>query len=649
MKTSQKVSEEDSRALGKKRRSLRGKSLLVFVLLLSAILGFALLLAYTIRTCGLEPCNAEECLVLLAKLLAARNASTDPCEDFFSYSCRKWEANHTLGMSMQSVTVFDELLEENQLILKRLLEQQFGGRGSAKEKAIRFYHSCMDTRQIEAQGGQPLKALIKLVGGWSITGHWKPTDFNQTLQTLMGKYNTFPFFKAYVGPSASDPSINIIQIDHPQFEMPPESNYKEISSYSKVVRMYLLYLMELGSLLGGHQNVTMTDISLTLSFISYLQKEVTPLQERQKRRMLFHYTTIRELQEQAPAIDWLSSLQAAFHPVQLNASQPIAVHDMDYLKGMSRLIGEWQNRRQVSQIYMILCLVGNLSPALDSQFQDARQKLMDQLHGKSELGTAMAERWRKCLSETSIFFEPVLGEMIVQEIFPQKAKELAKKIFYEVREALYSQLDQVEWMDKQTRQEARDKVNSLQLEIGYPENILQTAKVDHEYQDLEIHANAFFHNVVACLKFLRKNFSLKLLYPQPHHNQWEVVPWSVHSYYSMRRHAVVFPAGMFRIPFFHTKFPSAVNFGAMGVFMAHELLHTFYEYVLPENCPGCNSEMLLQGIDCLVRQYESYSLQGLHINGTFTLLENAADTGGLAIAYKVSTIQIYLLFMSVEC
>ncbi|XP_048677690.2 kell blood group glycoprotein isoform X6 [Caretta caretta] len=655
IRTPQQACEEDPREASKKGRWLRGKSLLLCALMLSTVLGFALLLAYTILTGGLgtrhdspspfphtrptKPCDTEECLMLLARLLEVRNATIDPCEDFYGYACGNWEANHLRTETMESSNVFDVLLEENQLILKRLLEvPQLRVEGSAKGKAIQFYHSCMDTQQIEAEGAQPLKELINQVGGWNFTGPGKQTDFNQTLKTLMGKYNTFPFFRVYVGPSSSDPSTNIIQIDHPEFEMPPESDYNEKANYpecfkSQVVRVYFSYLMKLGTLLGGPQNVTSTVISFALSFISNLQKEVTPLQERQERRMLFYHTTIRELQEKAPTIDWLSCLQAAFHPVQLNISQPIAVHDMDYLKGMSRLIEKWQKGR-VLQIYMILCLVGNLSPALDSRFQDARRELFEKLHGKTgESGMVLAHRWRKCLRDTSTFFEPVLAEMIVQEIFPQETKELAEKMFSLVRDALQSRLDQVEWMDEQTRQEAKDKVSKLQVEIGYPDSILQTAEMDQEFQDLEIHDNTFLLNVVACLKAVRENFSLRLL--QPHlQDNWEVFPWSVHSYYSMRRHTVVFPAGMFRSPFFHAEFPSAVNFGAMGVIMAHELLHAVYDYVVPESCPRCNRDALVRGTDCLVEQYERYSLQGLRINGTFTLLENAADTGGLAIAYQ---------------
>ncbi|XP_061493594.1 kell blood group glycoprotein isoform X2 [Rhineura floridana] len=618
-----------------KRRQKANILVLCALLLLIAVLGLVLFIIFTNITHGQETCNTTTCLVFLARLLNVHNKSIDPCDDFFSYTCGNWEANHTQGIHMPLVNVFDVLLEENQLIMRRRLEEpQLGVYSSAEEKAVQFYTSCMNTEQIEAQGAQPLKELVNEIGGWNITGSWKETDFNQTLQMLMGKYNTFPFFKAYVGPSSSDPSTNIIQIDHPEFELPPENHFKKTVNYPQVLRSYFLYLKKLGDLMGGHAAITYTYISLAFSFISNLQKAVTPLETRLEKRMLFYTTTIKELQEKAPSIDWLLCLQATFHPLQLNMSQPIVVHDMDYLKGMSQLIGEWQNRRDVLQIYMILYLIRNLSPALDRQFEEARQEFTDKLYSRTR-GSEMlrAERWRKCLSETSMFFSPVLGKMVVQEIFSQKAKDLAEQMFSEIRDAIHSRLDQVEWMGSQSRREAKEKIYRLQVEIGYPDSILQTHKVNDEYQELEIYKDNFFHNVIACLKSLRKRLLLRLINPHLQDN-WEVPPWSVHSYYSLRRHAVVFPAGMFRNPFFHTEFPSAVNFGAMGFFMAHELLHSFYDYVLPENCSACDTKTRPQGIECLVKQYESYSLKGHSINGSFTLLENAADTGGLAIAYQ---------------
>ncbi|XP_010132953.1 PREDICTED: kell blood group glycoprotein [Buceros rhinoceros silvestris] len=628
MRTLPETCDQELRTGAKKERCLQGKSLLLCTLL-SALLGFALLVIYIMMTCGLGSCDAKLSLTLLARLLNSRNDTVDPCENFYKYACGNWEGKHSSRTTEESLNVFDALLEENQLILKRLLEgSQLGIRGSAKEKAIQFYRSCMDTQRIESQGTQPLKDLLNQIGGWNITGVGKAKDFNETLQTLMGRYSTFPFFRIHVGPSPFDLKTNIIQIDHPEFEMPPESKFKQ-KNYPEVLRVYLSYLKKLGSLLGWPQDGIPDSFSLTLSFISNLQRAVTPLQERKKRRMLFFRTTIMELQEKAPAIDWLSCLQAVFHPMPMNLSQPIAVHDMDYLRGMSQLITQWHKQR-VLHVYMIVCLVENLSPALDSRFQDARLELSKILYGKMGSRMMATERWRKCLTDTSSFFEPVLGQMFVQEIFPQQTKKLTEQMFSEIQDALYGQLDELEWIDEEDRQQAKASVSQLQVEIGYPAHILLTDKVTLDYQNLEINEDTFLLNVVACLKVLRENSYLELL---QHHLQdnWQVSPWNVHSYYSVRHHMVVFPAGMFRSPFFHMEFPSAVNFGAIGVFMAHEILHTFYDYVLPGGCPACNRSALQKSIDCLVEQYESFDFK---VNGTFTLLENTADTGGLAVAYQ---------------
>ncbi|XP_027577951.2 kell blood group glycoprotein [Pipra filicauda] len=629
MSTPPETCDEELRKGAKTERCLQGKSLLLCTLILSTVLGFTLLITYIVMTCALGSCDVKPGLALLERLLNSRNDTVEPCEDFYKYACGNWKGKHSSRTTEESLNVFDVLLEENLLILKRLLESpQFGIRGSAQEKAMQFYRSCMNIEQIESQGAQPLKDLLNQVGGWSITDVEETKDFNETLQILMGRYNTFPFFRVHVGPIPSDPKTNIIQIDHPEFELPPESEFKE-KNYLEVLRVYLSYLRKLGVLLGGTQDGPPDSFSPTLAFISNLQQVVTPLKKRQESGMLFFRTTIRELQENAPAIDWLSCLQAVFHPMPMNLSQPIAVHDMDYLRGMSQLIEKWHKGR-VLHIYMIVCLVGNLSPALDSRFQDVRLDLYKILYGKMGSRMIPAERWRKCLTDTSSFFEPVLGKMIVQEIFPQQTKKLAEQMFSEIQDALYDRLDELEWMDEQTRQSAKISVSKLQVEIGYPAHTLQTAKVNLEYQNLEINEDTFFLNVVACLKILRENSYLKILQHHPQ-NKWHVYPWSVHSYYSIRHHMVVFPAGMFRSPFFHIEFPSAVNFGAIGVFMAHEILHSFYGYVLPEGCPTCNRSALQKSIDCLVEQYESYSF---NVSGTFTLLENTADTGGLTIAYQ---------------
>ncbi|KAM6386415.1 kell blood group glycoprotein isoform 5-T7 [Alca torda] len=604
MRTVPETCDQELRTGAKKERCLQGKSLLLCTLILSTLLGFTLLITYIVMTCVLGSCDTKLGLTLLTRLLNSRNDTVDPCEDFYKYACGSWEGKHSSRTTEESLNVFDVLLEENQLILKRLLEgPQFGIKGSAKEKAIQFYRSCMDTQRIESQGSQPLKDLLNQVGGWNITGVGKAKDFNETLQTLMGRYSTFPFFRVHVGPSPFDLKANVIQIDHPEFEVPLESKFKE-KNYLEVLRVYLSYLKKLGGLLGGPQDGSPDIFSPTLFFISKLQRVVTPLQERKQRGMLFFHTTIRELQEKAPAIDWLSCLQAVFHPMPMNLSQPIVVHDMDYLRGMSQLIEEWQKER------LGRCSLRSKKPSMANWI--SWSGWMNRLAKK-------LKSW--CVQKAEVT-EAFLSLKPLEKEWKGPAPSHIPTCFY--RHTILNRC--LIHMENCFQTTSGDWLSSshtpdCQSEPGIPEC---------ELYNLKINEDTFFLNVVACLQLLRENSYLKLLQHRSQDN-WRVSPWAVHSYYSIRQHMVVFPAGMFRSPFFHMDFPSAVNFGAIGVFMAHELLHTFYDYVQPGGCPTCNRSALQKSIDCLVEHYESYSFK---VNGTFTLLENTADVGGLTIAYQ---------------
>ncbi|KAB1276412.1 Kell blood group glycoprotein-like protein [Camelus dromedarius] len=153
---------------------------------------------------------------------------------------------------------------------------------------------------------------------------------------------------------------------------------------------------------------------------------------------------------------------------------------------------------------------------------------------------------------------------------------------------------------------------------------------------------SFLQSFLSCVRSRRARIIRSFLQPFPHH-RWQVPPWGVNAYYSVSDHAVVFPAGLLQPPFFHPGYPRAVNFGAAGSIMAHEMLHILYqlcEYsgplgVFPGGCPACDTRSLQGALLCLERHYASFPLpKGISFNGSRTFLENAADTGGLAIALQ---------------
>ncbi|XP_058391096.1 kell blood group glycoprotein [Diceros bicornis minor] len=601
------------------------RRVLVAVLLLGLLLGSSVLLVYVFGSCGPGPCEMPVCWNLLARYMASGNTSVAPCTDFFSFACGKAK-----GINNS----FQALAEENKSRLRRILEAPSSWHlGSGEEKAFQFYSFCMDTDAIEAAGAGPLRQVIEELGGWRISGNWTSLDFNRTLRLLMSQYNHFPFFRAYLQPHPTPPHMPVIQIDQPEFDLPVEQEQEQ--NYAQIVREYLTYLSQLGTLLGGDPSKVQEHASMSISITSRLLQFLRPLEQRQAQGKLFQMVTIDQLQEMAPAIDWLSCLQAIFTPMSLSPSQPLVVHDLEYLQNMSRLVEEQLSKhRDFLQSHMILGLVGSLSPALDSKFQEARRLLNQKLRELTERPPMPTHpRWMKCVKETGDYFQPTLAALFVREAFSPSTQSAAMELFTAIKDELINRLRRLPWMDEKTQKEAQDKVIQLQVKMGAPEQALEPALAGQEYNDIQI-GPSYLQSTLSCVRSLRARVIQSFLQPSPHH-RWQVLPWEINAYYSISDHVVVFPAGLLQPPFFHPAYPRAVNFGAAGSIMAHELLHIFYQLLQPGGCPACDTRALRGALLCLEHLYAAFPLpRGISFNASYTLLENAMDIGGLAIALQ---------------
>ncbi|KAG8515855.1 Kell blood group glycoprotein, partial [Galemys pyrenaicus] len=598
---------------------------LMAALVLGLFLGSSVFWFYIFNSCGPCLCETPECWDLLAGYLASGNTTVAPCSDFFSFTC---------GKSKGGSNPFQALTEKNKGRLRRMLEAPGSWPpGSGEEKAFQFYNSCMDTGAIEAAGAGPLRQVIEELGGWQISGNWTSLDFNRTLSLLMSQYDHFPFFKAYLKTHPASPHTPVIQIDQPEFDIPHKQD-QEQKIYAQTLREYLKYLKHLVTLLGGDRIKVEKYAYSSISITSRLSQFLRPLEQQQAQGKLFQMVTVDQLQEMVPTIDWLSCLQATFAPMPLSPSQPLMVHDLEYLKNMSQLVEEhMSSHRDLLQSHMILGLVGTLAPALDSQFQEARrslnQKLLE-LTGQPPM--PVRPRWMECVEKTGTFFRPTLAALFVREAFSPNTQSAAMELFAAIKDAFLTRLRRLPWMDEQTQKEAQHRVSQLQVKMGAPEWVLKPELARQEYTDVQL-GPSFLQSFLSCARSLRARNVRNFL--QPSYHSWQVSPWEASAYYSIADHVVVFPAGLLQPPFFHPSYPRAVNFGAAGSIMAHELVHIFFQLLLPGGCPACDSQALQGARLCLDRLYAAFPLPGgTAFNGSRTFLENAADVGGLAIAQQ---------------
>ncbi|KAM7421039.1 hypothetical protein PAMA_015294 [Pampus argenteus] len=444
--------------------------------------------------------------------------------------------------------------------LREILESSDKLNNSAVQKAKIFYHSCLDTRSIETAGVEPFLTLIQKLGGWAVSGQWNQTDLNATLSLLMRDYATFPFFNLYVGKDPNEISNGstkrYIQIDQPDLLIPIEWNSKTQKSQTKTQTLlpFLTSCQRHLALLGAPSSTSMIHVWTFISLSSELAVAAAPLSYRLSKGQLYQRMTIKELQSQAPAIDWLGCLQAAFHPLHITEDDYVLLHNLPYILQMSRIIAKWLNKHELStssplHTYMVLNLLHTLMPAMDTRFSETVAL------GNSE---GVTPRWKNCVLETERGFDLVLTHLLRDRTSHREAEDIIQNIF----SALKSKLHELNWTD----QESLKKVQSLITRIWTIEEISDEAELNLIFSKVSVSTHSFFSNYIQLLSLWQKRRS-KLL---TEHNEADDI-LSVTPY--LRGNELIFPMGMFVPPLFHPTYPRAMNYGIMGFLIAKDILH----------------------------------------------------------------------------
>ncbi|XP_032659785.2 endothelin-converting enzyme 2 isoform X2 [Chelonoidis abingdonii] len=515
-------------------------------------------------------CLTEACITVASKILEALDRETNPCEDFYQYSCGGWIKRNPLPDGRSKWSTFNSIWDQNQAIMKHLLENAtFNSSSEAERKTQRYYLSCLKEQKIGELGSQPLMDLIEKIGGWNITGPWNQSNFMEVLKMVSGTYRATPFFTVYVGADSKSSNSNVIQVDQSGLFLPSRDYYLNKTANEKVLAAYLDYMMELGMLLGGEKVSTQEQMEQVLAFETLLANITVPQDERRDDEKIYHKMSIAELQALAPAINWLDYMIYALAPLELSEAEPVVVFGREYLQQVSELINSTD--RSILNNYMIWNLVQKTASSLDQRFETAQEKLLETLYGTKKSCTP---RWQTCISNTDDTLGFALGSLFVKATFDRDSKEIAEEMISEIRTAFEESLDQLDWMDTMTRQAAKEKADTIYDMIGFPDFILDNKELDDVYDGYEVSEDSFFQNMLNFYNFSAKVMADQLRKP-PNRDQWSMTPQTVNAYYLPTKNGIVFPAGILQAPFYARNHPKALNFGGIGVVMGHELTHAF--------------------------------------------------------------------------
>ena len=552
--------------------------------------------------------------------LASMNKSADPCVNFYQYACGNWSAHNPIPADKPIWSSFGIVGQQNQYKLWKLLDTAAKDPKTPLERQYgTYYASCMDTTAINAKGGQPLKPSFAAIDAM---------QSKAGIGKLIGstEYAVGGFFDFDATPDQKNAAINIAEVDQDGLNMPDRDYY--LSPDPDMVKnraKYHDYIVKVMGLAGETPAQAKTTADDVLRIETALAKVSMPRDEQRDPDKVYHIMTLSELHALAPQFDWTGFFEETKAPAfsKLNVAEP------DFFKGMNAVIA--QEPLAALKNYLRFDTVNGMATRLSTSFDDTHFDF----YGRVLNGQAQQQaRWKRCSSATDQALGEAVGQGWVKAYFPPAAKQQMQVLVGNLEKALGDDIQQLAWMSPETKTQAHEKLSLFRQKIGYPDTWRKYDGIEVKQADWAANAHrADIFNSAYQLNHIGKPVNEK---------EWGMTPPTVNAYYEDPTNDINFPAGILQPPFYQLGIDPAVNYGAIGAVIGHEMTHGFDDQGSKFDGHGNKRDWFNADdrkkfdarTDCEVQEYGKFSpLPGQHLNGKLTLGENTADNGGLRIAY----------------
>ncbi|XP_058947428.2 endothelin-converting enzyme homolog [Pocillopora verrucosa] len=622
----------------------------LFLLLVLCILFIALYAKVALKKSDRKSDNEKNesigWILAASDLLSAMNASADPCDDFYQYACGKWIKRSSIPDSRPSWSQFGVLDQNNEIIMKRLIfDDEDSARAQYKDneavmKGFDLFDSCMDEDKIEELGAEPLFDLIREYGSWNVTdGNWTEDSWNfmDNFVKIQKYLSIAPLFSMYVNADLKDSAKNIIYFNQGGISISQESYLKNSSRDIKVRAAYKKFMIDLVKLLTDNPNAKalMTEI---YNFEESLAKAFVAREKRQDIHKSYKKMKLSDFNKSAgTAIDMMDLVRRMFNETgyTITGDEMVVGSDLEYFKNMSDIVKATSKR--VIANYMMWQVVRYFSSDLDSRFRDVFQE-----YRKSIMGTTDDDpRWQECLSISNLYLGMPFSLLYVDETFEGESKKSAEEMVHGIREVFLTDLENLDWMDEETKRKAKKKALAVRENIGYPEYIKNKTALALKFKGFDVKKDQYFKNIVQGTKFYNLKNYANLGKPVDK-DSWAMLPSVVNAYYSPTHNKIVFPAGILQKPFYDHRFPKALNYAGIGVVVGHEITHGFDNtgrlFNLDGNLANWWTNRSIAAFKnktkCLEDQYSNYKFHSMNLKGDQTLGENIADNAGIKQAFQ---------------
>uniref|UniRef100_A0A672P4C6 Membrane metallo-endopeptidase-like 1 n=1 Tax=Sinocyclocheilus grahami TaxID=75366 RepID=A0A672P4C6_SINGR len=553
-------------------------------------------------------CTTPQCVTAAARLLQNMDPSVEPCQNFYQYACGGWIERHVIPETSSLHSVFNILRDELEIVLKGVLEMENKDDREAFKKAKTLYSSCMNETLIEQRDSRPLLRLIDSIGDWPVaSGAWNKQVWRleDTLAVLNARYNKKAVFEMFVWPDDRDSSRYIIHVDQPALGMPSRDYYLSDGNYKKVRKAYLEFMVSIARIAREDRNLTQDeervreDMTRVLELETDIANATSPAEERNDITVLYNKMTLREVQQAfnlnvSTGFNWTRYIQGIMSSVSVTVQpdEPIVVYCSPYLEKLSDVLSKHSHRGSQPCfgpiVLVVLCV-----------FSQA-------LHGT----TVEEARWRDCVRYVQGNMENAVGALYVRETFSGNSKRMVRDLIRKIQEAYVETLEELSWMDEQSKEKAREKVRCYSLPQLLMKNYLSLSVCSQ----LNFSEENYFENILENLAASAQKVHKKLREPVDP-DMWIIGAAVVNAFYSHNRNQIVFPAGILQPPFFSEKQLQALNFGGIGMVIGHEITHGFDDHGRNFDKDGnmynwwsnYSAERFEDQSKCMVEQYGKFS------------------------------------------
>ncbi len=553
---------------------------------------------------------------------AAMDLAVDPCQDFYAYACGGWLASTPLPADRPAYfRSFHTIVDQNQKLLHDIVDAavERPGDDPRRQRIGSFFGACMDETAIDAKGLAPIASMLQEVE--------TIRDLSDVMR-VVGRSQLQPggaLFGLQAFADLSNPDVYVGHLGQASLGLPDRDYYLKADEAGQLLLTdYEAHVARLLGLAGTSQEVAAQNAKVLVAFeaaLAQIQWSKEELRETDKQN---HPVDRAGFQAIAPNLPLDSFFEGAGYPsmVRLNVLTPSFFTALDGLVKDTPV--------DTLKVALRYSLLRHAAPGLSG----AVQKEVFDFHQTRLQGTAvMQPRWKRCLSATESALANDVGQLYVEAAFAGDSGDVALDLIRRIETAFEERLPALSWMDDATRAVAADKARAVTNKIGHP-------SVWIDYSALSLSPDDHFGNWTHGLAFEARR-QLDRVGGPVDPTEWMMSPQQVNAYYNPSENEIVFPAGILQPPFFSSSFPMAVNLGAIGMVMGHELTHGFDDEGRKFDKDGRLVEWWAPDVSarfeeraqCLAKEYSGFEVDpGVHVNGELTLGENIADLGGYRLA-----------------